>query len=230
MVMRINLNSCVRRVLGAGAIALCFAGTAHAETYELNKFLRGGGGGKDPAKQRIAQGMGAYICVDVSRTREPNSVLFYLWSAIPEPNSRITDVAIDTGRHADLFSSVSAVVQASNLKAMVGPGKSHAFLHPLKPDFLIVFKSSAGPRKGGLAAGLAPGQGIVVAATLGTGKTFANVIGALNEGLNPGTATTGLRVAVIGKYLLGGPPPGVGSIHDDGGFVISAVSARCRRG
>ena len=33
----------------------------------------------------------------------------------------------------------------------------------------------------------------------------------------------------IALDIIGLPPPGVGTIHGDGGFIISAVSSRCRR-
>ena len=76
--------------------------------------------------------------------------------------------------------------------------------------------------------GITPGKTVVVSATLGSGKTFASVIGALAEGFNPATAANGLRIGVIASHILGGPPPGVATINDDGGFLLTGPSARCR--
>jgi hypothetical protein len=95
----------------------------------------------------------------------------------------------------------------------------HAFLPRFTPDFAVGF---------GMEGPLRPGNTIVVAATLASGKTFGDVVSAINEGLNPATATNGLRIGVIVLNLLGGPPPGVATIQDDGGFLIAATSSRCR--
>ena len=76
--------------------------------------------------------------------------------------------------------------------------------------------------------GLSPGRLISISATLGAGKTITDVFNALNEGLNPTTGANGLRVGVVVLYLLGGPPPGVATVQDDGGFVMSGPSPACR--
>ena len=232
MRMQQTFSSTIRRAIVVGTLALASAGHADAVTFDFNQFLSGGGGGPIQSKEgQTARGAGAHVCVDVTEARETsgNRVIFYIWSAIPQPKSRLTTIAFDTGRHTDLFRDVSVVVQPRGVKAQVTPGQSHAFLRSLTPDFTIRFSRLERPAPGQLAAGLAPGNSIMLAATLGPGKTFANVISALTEGLNPATASSGLRLGVIVAYLLGGPPPGVGSIHDDGGFVIQSGSRWCRR-
>jgi hypothetical protein len=221
MYISTTVLSFARSAFVAGVIACCAAGTAQAVGYDFNKFLRGGGGGSDPAKRRVATSMGAYVCVDVSENRDPSAkgVLFTFWSAIPQRNSRIRNIAFDAGRHSGLFANMSVLLQPPGSKAKTSAPQSHAFLPTLTPDYWVDI-----PFPGGIA----PGETIIVSATLGPGKTYADVSSALNEGLNPSTATRGLRIAVIVNYLLGGPPPGVATIQDDGGFVINAASARCR--
>ncbi len=218
-------------VLVGAALALTAAGTARAESYAFNRFLSGGGGGTDPAKQRIAQQMGAYICMSVSPSGGASgaTVNFMLWSSIPQLKSRLTGVVLDTGQHLDLFSKVTVLTQPHGLKATAVRPQAHAFLPGLTPDFGVGFSHPGGPTAGSLAAGLAPGQSVMISASLGSGKSFADVIRAMNEGINPATSATGLRVGVIVLYLLGGPPKGVGSIQDDGGFVVTASSPVCQR-
>lgn len=224
-------RSIVAGVLVGCALAMSATGTAHAQSYALGRFLSGGGGGTDPAKQRIAQQMGAYICVNVSPSGGPAaaSVNFMLWSSIPQLKSRVTGVFLDTGRHIGLFNNITVLTQPHGLKAAVVRPSAHAFLPGLTPDFGVNFSYPRGPTPGSLAAGLGPGHSILISANLGSGKSFADVINALNEGANPATAATGLRIGVIVLYLLGGPPKGVGSIQDDGGFVISGGSPVCQR-
>lgn len=106
------------------------------------------------------------------------------------------------------------------------PPQPHAFLPRFTPDYFIGVPHSRIDRPS--STGFKPGSFVVVSASLSGGKTFADVISALNEGLNPATAATGLRVGVIANYLNGGPPPGVATIMDDGGFMMTgAQSSLC---
>ena len=216
-----TIFSIIRNATATGTFFLVAVGIASAEVYDFNRFVRGGGGGLDPAKQRIVTGAGAFICVDIRGSRVPpaSRVLFTFWSQMPDPKSRVAHIVFDTGRHTDLFGNVSILVQSPGLRAKVAPPKSHAMLHGLAPDYWIALPYPDG---------ITPRKSVVVAATLASGKTFANVISALNEGLNPATATTGLRVGVIASHILGGPPPGVATIYDDGGFILTGISSRCR--
>ena len=95
----------------------------------------------------------------------------------------------------------------------------HPFLPRFTPDYAVSFE---------MEGRLPPGKSIVVAATLASGKTFGDVISAINEGLNPATAASSLRIGVIVLNLLGGPPPGFATIYDDGGFLLTTASSRCR--
>lgn len=221
--MSMKLWSVFRTLLGVGILALGAAGAAQAQTYSFNRFLSGGGGGGDPQKQRVARSMGAYICLSVSPGATANTVGFLVSSRIPQPNSRVTNVSFDLGRHAGLFSSVAVIFASPGAKGQAGPAQQHPFLSGLTPEFAVHI-----PQQGGRPEGLSPGRMIAIAATLGPGKSIVDVFNALNEGLSPTTGANGLRVGVIVLYLLGGPPPGVATIQDDGGFVMTAPSPACR--
>jgi hypothetical protein len=120
--------------------------------------------------------------------------------------------------------NVAVIMASPGAKGQVVPAQQHPFLSGLTPEFAIHV-----PHQGHMTSdGLSPGRMIVISASLGPGKTINDVRNALAEGLNPGTAATGLRVGVIVLYLLGGPPPGVATIQDDGGFATTAPSPACR--
>lgn len=211
------------RALGALALTLGFAAAANAQAYSFDRFLSGGGGGQDPQKKQLAVGMGSHICVNVGLGTQANTVRFIIVSKIPQPRARINTVAFDVGRHAGLFSSIAVTMVSPGVKGNVVPPQVHPFLRGMTPEFWVDV-----PQKGHMKPdGLSSGRLIAISATLGAGKTITDVLNALNEGLNPTTGANGLRVGVIVLYLLGGPPPGVATIQDDGGFVTAASTPAC---
>lgn len=211
------------RTLGALTLTLGFAAAANAQAYSFDRFLSGGGGGQDPQKKQLAVGMGSHICVSVGPGTQANTVRFIIVSKIPQPRARINTVAFDVGRHAGLFSSIAVTMASPGVKGNVVPPQAHPFLRGMTPEFWVDV-----PQKGHMKPdGLSSGRLIAISATLGAGKTITDVLNALNEGLNPTTGANGLRVGVIVLYLLGGPPPGVATIQDDGGFVTAASTPAC---
>lgn len=218
----IVLCTSFRRAAGAIFIALSLVGVAHAQVYEFNKFLSGGGGGGDPEKRRYVTSLGIYLCMAVAPAAAPTGagVQFTIWSLMPHPNSRIRNIAFDTGRHRGLIQGISITGQSPAVKAKIGAPQPHAFLPRMTPDFWIDIPHPSG---------IGPGNFVFVTAALGPGKTSADAIAALNEGVNPATAENGLRVGMIVNSMLGGPPPGVATINDDGGFVTTGRATRCQR-
>ena len=219
-----HLLSILRKILGLGILVLGVAGAAEAQVYSFNAFLSGGGGGgQDPQKQRLAQQAGAFICLGVSPGQEANSVRFTIWSKIQQPRARINTVAFDVGRHAGLFSSIAVTMASPRVKGNVVSPQVHPFLRGMTPEFWVDV-----PQKGHMKTdGLSSGRMTAISATLGAGKTITGVLSALSEGLNLATGANGLRVGVIGLYLLGGPAPGAATIQDDGGFVTTAFTPAC---
>jgi hypothetical protein len=216
----------VVKALGVCAVCLLGAGEAHAALYSFGNFLSGGGGGQDPAKQKVARGMGAYVCVDVSPgpASMPNTVQFTVWSKMPEPKARITTIAVDVGRHSNLFRNIAVTMGSPGVKAQVVPAQSHPFLPRIAPEYWISIA-----QRGHLNPdGLSTGRMVVFTGTLNAGKAVTDVFSALQEGLNPATAPNGLRLGVIALWLLGGPPPGIATIQDDGGFGMTVATAACR--
>lgn len=216
-----RLLSIVVRAAAGVVLGLALAAGAHAQALDFNRFISGGGGGTDPRKQRIVTSAGVYMCLGVNAIKgsPTDSVRFTLWSLIPEQRSRISAVAIDTGRFTGLFSGVAVTMVSPGVKAALIPPQPHPFLAGINPAFWVALTGNGD--------GLAPGNMLVLNATLAPGRTLADVTAAISEGLNPATAEKGLRVGVLVLYLLGGPPPGVATINDDGGFVTTGMSATC---
>jgi len=200
------------------------AAAGHAQVYDFDRCLSGGGGGQDPARRALAQSMGAHVCLGVSPGAEPGSVRFAVWSRIPQAHSRIGTVAFDLGRHAGLIDSVAVALASPGLQAGVAAPRAHPFLRGMTPEFQVDVAQAGHLRP----QGFGPGRMLAVQARLGAGRTYEDVLRALHEGLDPVGGATGLRVGVIVLYLLGGPPPGVATIQDDGGFVTAQPSAACR--
>lgn len=211
-------------LLGALAVLTMAAwplGEARAQGYDFSRFLSGGGGGQDPKNKKIVTSMGAHICMGISPGPEPGSVRFALWSRIPQANSRIGAVAFDLGRHQGLLRNVAFALASPGVTATVAPGQTHAFLPGLTPEFWVQVPNSGHHRP----EGLGPGRMLVLTAGLGAGKSIRDVLTALHEGF---TQSSGLRIGVIVYYMLGGPPPGVGTIQDDGGFLLTRPSPACK--
>lgn len=205
------------RAFAIAWLAVSAANGARAQAVDFNTFLSGGGGGGDPRNQKIARSSGAYVCMSVQPGASPDSVTFTIWSRIPQPNARIAAVAFDTGRYASLFTGVAVAFASPGVNAKVIPAQPHAFLPRMNPSFWI----DINPRANNNPQGLGPGKMVAVTAKLATGKTIQDVVGALRVGLNPATGANGLRVGIIANNLLGGPPPGVATIMDDGGFLMT---------
>jgi hypothetical protein len=128
------------------------------------------------------------------------------------------------GRHDGLLRDVTVTLASPGVKARVVPPQAHAFLPRFSPEFWI----DVLPRANNNPEGWGPGRMVVASATLGIGKSMTDVVNALHEGLSPPTAASGFRIGVIVLNLLGGPPPGVATIMDDGGFMVTKTSVACR--
>jgi hypothetical protein len=203
----------------AGAVVAAGVGSAHAAGYDFRILM---GAQKVPAIQQA----GRYICVDVSggKTDSGNTAIFTIWSRIPQPASRIGAIVFDMGRHSALFSKLSVQSQFPGLQMHVTGGHSHAYLPGWQPDHAVKAKD------GGLynPYAIAPGQYVILEATLAPGTSLDHVISALNEGMNGKTEATGVRLGVLVYHLLGKRPDPTKTIMDDAGFAMRGPAESCR--
>jgi hypothetical protein len=214
----------IARVALALSASLALVSAARAQVYDFSRLLSGGAGGTDPQKRQIVANMGSYMCLAVGPGVEPNSVRFMVYSRMPQPNARTSAVVFDVGAHKNLFRQLTIGPASPGVTAKLVQASEHPFLRGLSPTYWIDL-----PQRGHLRPeGLGPGKMIMITAALHDGRTITDVYNALHEGLNQTSGGKGLRVGVIVMYMLGGPPPGVGTIHDDAGFMLTRPSQACR--
>jgi hypothetical protein len=199
----------LRASLAIGVMAMGTSAPAQAIVYDF-AFSSG-------ASPTIAAVTNYHLFVDITEdmTTAANDVLFKFTNEIPVLNSAlppsIARLYFDTGTYSSLFTGMS-VLDLSSLPKETSPGvyfvpqtpTAHPFLPTnFSPDYQFGL-SSTFPYDNPL-YGINPGEYAVVSSTLGAGKTFADVIAAMNVGIdaNAATAATGLRVGSFTFYNLG---------------------------
>lgn len=207
--------SALRASLAIGIVALSASAPAPAALYGF-KFSSGA------QNLPVIKQAGDYIFAEVTEnfSTQANDVLFKFTSSIPEPVSRLGAFFFDTGSYTTLLSDMSIYEQSGVDMSMLTPA-THSYLPGITPEYKI-----------GLTNGilydqraLSPGEYLTMSATLGTGMTFANVIGAMNAGINPATAASGLRIGVLAYNLRGTRIDPAITLSDDAGFVTNSVVA-----
>jgi hypothetical protein len=213
--------SALRAALAIGILALSASAPAQAVVYGFT-FMSGA------QNLNTLKQAGNYIFVDVTENlaTPANDVLFKLTSQIPEPASLLVKYWFDTGAHTDLFTDMSVYDQSPGggmIRVTPTPyNNTHPYLPTLTPEYMFGL-STVFPYDREVYA-VSPGEYLTASATLGAGKTFADVIGAMNEGITPATRTTGLRIGVIALHLLGVRPDPTVTLMDDAGFVTASIA------
>lgn len=211
--------SSLRAALAIGVLALAASAPAQAVSYGFT-FMSGA------QRLPVMTQAGNYIFVDVTENlaTPANDVLFKLTSQIPEPASLLVKYWFDTGTHTDLFTDMSVYDQSPGggmIRITPTPqNNTHPYLPTLTPEYM--FGLGGFPYDQEVYA-VSPGEYLTASATLGAGKTFADVIGAMNEGIAPATRTTGLRIGTIALHLLGVRPDPAVTLMDDAGFVTASI-------
>lgn len=200
-----------RAALAGGALALAASAPAQAIVYS---FTMTGG-----AKSSLAFSS-SHLFVDVTEnsTTPANDVSFTFTNEIPVPNrdlpSSIVRVYFDTGAYTSLFTGMAVTYESAGVEFFENTPGSNAFL---PSNFSTDYRFGLG--RGiydNQIYGIQPGESATLTATLGTGYSFADVIDAMNKGINASTATTGLRVGVFTYYVLG-------TMRDDAAHVASTI-------
>ena len=191
------------------AIVFTASSPAHASIVYDFKMLRGATpGGVDLSV------FGSYLFVEVAENlvTPANDVMFKFTNELTEPQASIVDLFFDTGDYTSLFTALSVTDTSSGVEFETLTPEDHVFL----PNFDVDYKfGSIYPYA---INGINPGEYAVVTGTLSAGSTVDDVISAMNLGLDSATETTGLRVGVLARNLLGGP-------NSDAGYVTNSVVA-----
>jgi len=198
----------------AATAAVMIAGIAKADTYDLSMMTGGA--------QSSLSWAGKHLLLEVTQgpTTPINTVLFKFTNQIPIPAgdtlpSSIARIWIDTGAHGDLITGVSIAQASSGVSMVPGSSYTHPFFKWHKPVVTPEYNFTVVPESN--AAGIGPGESLVLAAALASGKTLSDVLDAVDEGIVPATASQGLRVNVVVWHILGSLP------YDDAGFITNAL-------
>lgn len=206
----------LRAALTAGALAIAFSASAQAAV--VYDFKHTGGAGSDESGSKL------FVEVTDNLMTTANDVLFKFTSQLPiynlEKLPSISRLYFDTGSYTSLFTGSMSITGTPGIVNLIPTTPLyHPFFQsasPFTPDYQFGL-STTYPLDNPI-NGINPGEYAVVSATLGTGKTFADVISAMNVGLNSNlaTAATGLRIGEFAFFLNG-------TGLDDGAFVTKSV-------
>lgn len=211
----------LRAAIAATALVVGFSAPARAVEYGFT-FMSGA--------QNLAalKDAGNHIFLDVTPNlaTPANDVLFTLISEIPQPASLLMKYWFDTGSHTDLFTGISVYDQSPGggmiaITPSAADPNTHPYLPTLTADYMFGLSNTFPYNLEPYA--ISPGEYVTVSATLGAGKTFADVLGAMNEGMTNGTRTTGLRIGTIAIHLLGQRIDPNVTLMDDAGFATNSI-------
>lgn len=200
------------RVFFIGTLIVLQVSSVQAQVFDFSNRI-GGANIYAPAGQNICIMLGA------SQSAAGPTVNFTLWSLLPAPYMRVGKIYIDTGRHTGLLRDISVMLKSPGIDIKAMPPHAHPYLPGWSPDYLLGTEGKGS---------IGPNQIIVMSATLRAGASVGDVIRAMQEGANPATAASGLRIGVI-AYHLGGEPLPSGTRGDDAGFTTSLTPGRCAR-
>ena len=206
--------SALRAALSIGTLALAASAPAQAIVYS---FTMSGG-----ASSGIAA-VSSHLFVEVTEnsTTPANDVSFKFTNEIPVLNPdlppSIARLYFDTGSYASLFTGMSITDTSGQVNLVSKTPAPHPFLPTnFTPDYQFGLSSVYpldNPKYG-----INWGESATLTATLGAGKSFADVIGAMNQGISAATASTGLRIGVFTYFNLG-------TMRDDAAHVTSTIVA-----
>ena len=216
----------IRTTLVASSLitASLASGAAQAIVYD---FKMSGGGNSSLAWAS------SHLFVEVTEdlTTSANDVLFKFTNEIPQLNAAqppsVSILYFDTGTYTSLFGGMS-VLETSGIVNLVpkSPPTSHPYLPAnFTPDYKYGL-SSTYPLDNPI-YGINLGEYAVLSSTLSSGMTFANVIDAMNVGINANAATaaSGLRIGVFTYFLGTQGNEALGTQHGDAAHVTNSVVA-----
>jgi hypothetical protein len=207
-----------RAALAVGAMALGISASAQAVIYDFDHQVWG----SSAIPEVAAAGSQVFVEVTENLATADNDVLFKFTNGIPFDESRIVNIFIDTGNYTSLFSSMSIYEQSAGVNLTM-PGDLDSL--NVGNSFGISFTTdySVGRFRGDPSInGINPGEYLTLSATLGSGMSFADVVTAMDVGIddNQTTALTGLRIAEIVHRIWGETDD-----KDHGGYATANVVA-----
>ena len=211
-----KIFSTLNASLAVGVMALGLSVPAQAVVYDFK--MTGG------ASSSLAW-VSSHLFVEVTEdlTTSANDVLFKFTNEIPILNlalpPSIAVVYFDTGTYTSLFTGMSITETYGVVNFVPRALTSSPFLPTnFTPDYKYGLSSTYPLDKP--IYGINPGEYAVLSSTLSSGMTFANVIDAMNVGINANAATaaSGLRVGMFTYFNSG-------TQRDDAAHVTNSIVA-----
>jgi hypothetical protein len=197
---------------------MTLSASAQAVVYDFDYQVWG----LDSIPQVAAAGSQIFVDVTENLGTADNDVLFKFTNGIPFAESRIVNIFFDTGNYTSLFSSMSIFEQSAGVNlTMPGDLTTLKIGNSFGTNFTTEY--SVGRFRGDPSInGINPGEYLTLSATLGSGMSFADVVAAMDVGIddNQITARTGLRIAEIVHRIWGTTDD-----KDHGGYAIANVVA-----
>lgn len=214
-------SSALRASLAIGIMALGASVPAQAVVYDFDYQVWGN------SSIPLVHAAGSQVFVEVTEdfSTSANDVLFKFTNTIPHSTSKIVNIFFDTGVYTDMFAGMSIWEQSTGvLLTMPGNLLTMSIMNSFDTTFTEDYTVGRGA---GYPAdmsinGINPGEYLILKASLGTGKSFSDVINAMNIGIddNQAIAQTGLRISEIVHEIWGVPAD-----DDHGAFVTANVIA-----
>jgi hypothetical protein len=211
----------LRASLAIGAVALGAAAPAQAIVYDF-KMTGGGSSSLAWASSHL------FVEMTENSSTAANDVLFKFTNEIPQLNAAqppsVNYLYFDTGTYTSLFSGMSVLETSGLVNLVPRSPTSHPYLPAnFTPDYKFGL-SSTYPLDNSK-YGINNGEYAVLSTTLNNGMTFANVIDAMNVGINANAATaaSGLRIGVFTIFLGTQGNEALGTQHGDAAHVTNSV-------
>ena len=203
-------------LVAATLAAIVFTASSPAHASIVYDFKKSGGASGGGTVDLGVFSSHLFVEVTDNLVTPANDVMFKFTNELTEPQASIVDLFFDTGDYTSLFTALSVTETFGQVNFVPLTPENHVFL---PKNFSVDYKIGVGayPYSNSI-YGINPGEYAVVTGTLSVGSTVDDVISAMNLGLDSATETTGLRVGVLARSLLGGS-------NQDAGYVTNSVVA-----
>jgi hypothetical protein len=211
-----------------GVMAMTLSASAQAVVYDFDHQVWG------DSSIQLVNDAGRQVFVEVTENLSTvaNDVLFRFTNTIPPENTdpdgeaSIINLYFDVGNYTDLFTGMAISEQSTGV-LLTMPGDrptmsgTNSSFDATFDEAYSVGRGSGHPANQTL-NGINPGQYLVMTGTLGDGKSFSDVVNAMNVGIDDDqvVAQTGLRISNIIHRIWG-----VAADSDHGAFVTANVVA-----
>jgi hypothetical protein len=214
---KIAIIPVICKLIIAGVLAIAISAPAHATVYNFDHQVSGNPNNVFVSAARTQ----VFVEITENTATAANDVLFKFTNMIPDPDAKIVNIWFDAGNFTDLLSSMSIWDQSGGVLLTI-PGDrptmdiGNTYGASFTVDYSVGRGSGYPANKSSNA--INAGEYLVLNATLGLGKSLADVLHAMDVGrdADQSVAQTGLRIAELVHEIWGEPIE-----NDDFGVFIA---------